>query len=76
MTDPDNRAEACGRCSMTTVLDATEDERSGRDIIEGERIELEDAELRRVSPHAVVLARFRQWLDDAGSRLAYGPRSE
>ncbi|WP_306054715.1 hypothetical protein [Natronococcus wangiae] len=71
MSDPDNRAEACGRCSMTTVLDATEDERSDRDILEGERIELEDAELRRVSPHVVLLARFRRWLDDVGSRLAY-----
>lgn len=71
MSDPDNRAEACGRCSMTTVLDATEDERSDRDILEGERIELEDAELRRVSPHVVFLARFRRWLDDVGSRLAY-----
>lgn len=76
MTDPDNRAEACGRCSMTTVLDATEDERSNRDILEGERIELEDAELRRVSPHVVLLARFKGWLDDVGSRLAYGTRSE
>ena len=67
--------EACGRCSMTTVVDATEDGEgvADRNPFGDERIELDDDELRRTSPGAwlkgVVSA-----LDDVGTRLTYGRR--
>ncbi len=55
---------------MSTVVDmATEDGHRSRDL-EGERIELE--ELRRVSPHVVVLGRLKSRLDAFARRVAYG----
>ncbi|TYT61519.1 hypothetical protein [Natrialba swarupiae] len=72
MTDSSEK-EACGRCSMSTVVDmATEDGHRSRDPLEGERIELEEEELRRVSPHVVVLGRLKSRLDAFARRVAYG----
>jgi len=55
--------EACGRCSMTTVVDAVDansDEGMG-DPFDGERIEVEESHVRRVSPVA--------WMQNATSSL-------
>ncbi|MWV39865.1 hypothetical protein [Natrialba sp. INN-245] len=72
MTDSSEK-EACGRCSMSTVVDmATEDGHRSRDPLEGDRIELEEDELRRASPHVVLLGRVKSYLDAFARRLTYG----
>ncbi|NIB99238.1 hypothetical protein [Halobacterium sp. R2-5] len=55
--------EACGRCSMTTVVDAVDanSEDGLRDPFGDERIEVEESAVRRVSPVA--------WMQNATSRL-------
>lgn len=66
-----NRTEACGRCSMTTVVDAVEsDEDSTRDPF-GDAIEVDETALRRVSP-AAWLGGVTSRLDAAVSRFIYG----
>ena len=63
--------EACGRCSMTSVVDMTDDE-SGADPFDGARIEVADAEARKASYPAVVLGRVKRRLDAAATRVIYG----
>ena len=63
-------AESCGRCSMSTVVDATE---TDGDPFEGERIEIDDDSLRRVSPGA-WLEGVAGWLDRAARTFIYGDR--
>ncbi|WP_425601382.1 hypothetical protein [Halobaculum magnesiiphilum] len=60
---------------MTTVVDATEDGEGAadRDPFGDDRIELDDAELRRTSPTA-WLSGVVSALDDIGNRLTYGRR--
>lgn len=67
--------ETCGRCSMTTVVDATEDGEGGadRDPFGDERIEVDDSQLRRASPGA-WLGGVVSKLDDVATRLTYGRR--
>lgn len=66
----DRKTEACGRCSMTSVVDAAvEDE--DRDPFGDERIEVEDTEFRRISP-AVWIGKIGGRLDDIVQRLTYG----
>jgi len=65
----DENTEACGRCSMTTVVDAAVDSED-RDPFGEKRIEVDEAEFRRVSP-AVWLAELGHRLDDAVQRLTY-----
>jgi len=69
-----NGREACGRCSMTTVVDVAEDreETSGEDPFAGERIELPESEVRAVAKPAVWLGRAKRRLDAVASRLVYG----
>ncbi len=67
----EKKTEACGRCSMTTVVDVVGE---GRDVLGEERIELEESELRRASPHVVALSGLKARLDGVGSRLIYGRR--
>ncbi|NHN60620.1 hypothetical protein [Halorussus rarus] len=72
----DQRTEACGRCSMTSVVSmATDDEDRepvGRNPFDGERIEVDESELRAVSRHVVWLGRLKHRLDEAATRLTYG----
>lgn len=61
---------------MSTVVDAvsgdrSDDERSARDPFGGPRIEVDERQLRAVSPGA-WLDGVRTRLDDFASRLAYG----
>ncbi|GAA0283963.1 hypothetical protein [Halobacterium noricense] len=55
--------EACGRCSMTTVVDAVDanSDDPPRDPFVDARIEVEESAVRRVSPVA--------WLQNATARL-------
>ncbi len=70
MSDTDGRTEACGRCAMSTVVDAVDSDED-RDPFGDARIEVDEAAIRRVSP-AGVLADVKGWLDDAVHRLTYG----
>ncbi|SEV95758.1 hypothetical protein [Halobacterium jilantaiense] len=63
--------EACGRCSMTTVVDAAVDEDEGRDPFGDDRIEVEESELTRVNPVAWT-RRVTARLNDAVEQFAYG----
>jgi hypothetical protein len=65
----DKKTEACGRCSITTVVDATG---SDRDVLGEERIEVDGDEMRRVSAHHVAASRAKEWFDALGTRLIYG----
>ncbi len=65
--------ESCGRCGLTTVVDAVEDEDSERyDPFEGGYIEVDERELRLVSAPAVYAGRLKGWLDRRAERLIYG----
>lgn len=65
----EKRTEACGRCSISTVIDATDGE---RDVLGEERIEIDEHEIRRLSAHHVAASRAKDWLDSVGERLIYG----
>jgi hypothetical protein len=73
------QTEYCGRCSMSSVVDFTEnggddDEssaRADRNPFGDARIEVDDAELRSVSPSA-WLGGVKDRLDDFATRLTYG----
>ncbi|SEA19004.1 hypothetical protein SAMN04488065_2172 [Haloplanus vescus] len=62
-------AEACGRCAMSSVVDATVEE--SNDPYAGDRIEVDDRQLRAVSPAAWV-GRLKRRLDEYATRLTYG----
>lgn len=67
-----NGTEACGRCSMTTVVDAVEsDEESSRDPFGDDAIEVDETALRRVSP-AAWLGQIAGRIDATVSRFIYG----
>ncbi|WP_092932137.1 hypothetical protein [Natrinema hispanicum] len=74
------KTEACGRCSMSTVVDiaSSSDDGDGdaevtdaRDPFGDAAIEVDDETLRRVSPGA-WMERLTERLDDLGRRLIYG----
>jgi len=76
MAEDEIRTEACGRCSMSTVVGAVSgeqsaEERAGRDPFGDERIEVEESAIRRVSP-AGFLSDLKDRIDDLGRRIAYG----
>lgn len=76
MTDDEIQTEACGRCSMSTVVgavseDKTPEEASERNPFGGERIEVDESSIRRVSP-AGYLSDLKKRIDALGRRLAYG----
>jgi hypothetical protein len=60
--------ELCGRCAMSSVSGVMEEE---HDPFDGERIEVEENEIRKVSP-SVVLGRMRQRIDSVVTALIYG----
>jgi hypothetical protein len=69
----DGKTEACGRCSMTSVMGLTEGEDdASRNPFEGDRIELSDDQLRTVSPHVVALGRLKNRLDEWATAFTYG----
>jgi hypothetical protein len=65
--------EACGRCSMTVVVDAVDGE-SGeqeRDPFGEQRIEVDQQEMERVSP-AAWMGRVSSRVNAAVSRFVWG----
>ena len=64
--------EACGRCSMTVVVDAVDDDEDrSQDPFDGERIEVDERELERVSPEA-WMGRVSSRVNEAVGRLVWG----
>ncbi|MFC4450597.1 hypothetical protein [Halorussus aquaticus] len=70
----DKRTEACGRCSMTSVVSMTgeDGERAGRNPFDGARIEVPEAEMQAANRHQVWLGRLKRRLDEMATRLTYG----
>lgn len=66
--------EACGRCSMTSVIDMTDDGdgEDSRNPFAGARIEVPETELRTVMFPAVWLGRVKRRLDEVATALTYG----
>ena len=64
--------EACGRCSISTVLEAADADGDGADNpFDGDRIELGADEVRSVLRHEVALRRVRERLDRLATRLMF-----
>ncbi len=64
--------EACGRCSMTVVVDAVDDEEQAHeDPFGDDRIEVEERQLERASPEA-WFGRVSARVDRVVSRFAWG----
>jgi hypothetical protein len=66
--------ETCGRCAMSSVVGVTTDEDGDgreRDPFGEDRIEVDERQLRTVSP-AAWLGRVKRRIDDYATRLTYG----
>jgi len=63
------QTESCGRCGMSTVVDAADGDGAGPDT--DAAIEVADEDARRVSP-AAWLGGLRRRLDAAATRLTDG----
>ncbi|AZH23972.1 hypothetical protein [Haloplanus aerogenes] len=66
--------EACGRCAMSSVVGVTaesDDDERERDPFAGDRIEVDERQLKAVSP-AAWLGRVKRRIDDYATRLTYG----
>ena len=68
MAEDEEQREACGRCAMSSVSGVMNED---HDPFEGERIEVEETQLRKVSP-SVLLGRARQRIDSLVTKLTYG----
>jgi hypothetical protein len=68
MDETEETTEACGRCAMSSVSSVMG---TDRDPYAGDRIEVDDRDLRTVSP-SVWLGRLKQRLDDWATRVTYG----
>lgn len=69
--------EACGRCSMTSMVDVAntdkdEAERAARDPFAGDRIEIAEEELRAVVRPQLLLGRVKDRLDALATAFVYG----
>ena len=76
MSDDEIQTEACGRCSMSTVVgavngDKDSEERADHDPFADERIEVDESSFRRVSPGG-FLSDLKDRVDELGRRLSYG----
>jgi hypothetical protein len=68
MTSSEDDAELCGRCAMSSVSGVLEEE---HDPFESERIEVDESEVRKVSP-SVLLGRASERLNGLVSKFTYG----
>lgn len=67
------QTEACGRCSMSTVVDAVADDdesNADRDPLTGDQIEVSETTLSRVAP-AAWLGRVTTRLNEVAQQLTY-----
>ncbi|WP_458207366.1 hypothetical protein [Haladaptatus sp. NG-SE-30] len=65
------RTEACGRCGLSSVVDATSDG-DPRDVYGDERIEVSESEMQAVNRHAELLGKAKRRLDSFAERVVYG----
>lgn len=72
------KSEACGRCSVSTVVDAadSDDEGGAENPFEGERIEIEESEMRSVVRHEVFAGRVKARLNNFANRVIFGGSKE
>lgn len=67
--------EACGRCAMTSVVDAIgdddSDDGSGSNPFDGNCIEVSEDQLRAVSRHVIVLGTVKERLNEWATDLTY-----
>ncbi|MFC7058195.1 hypothetical protein [Halovenus salina] len=68
MAKNEENKEACGRCAMSSVSGVMDEE---YDPFDGERIEVPEDEVRKVSP-GVILGRVKRRIDSVVTRLTYG----
>lgn len=70
----DNHTEWCGRCSMTTVVDAIDavGDGHGRNPWDGPRIEVSEDEMRIVGAPGLYIERAKTRLDEWATKLIYG----
>lgn len=67
-----SETESCGRCAMTSVADITDEEGGGASPFDGDRIELDDAELRAASFPMVLAGRVKRRVDELALRIIHG----
>lgn len=67
-----SETESCGRCAMTSVADMTDEEGGGSPPFDGDRIELDDSELRAASFPMVLASRVKRRVDELALRLIHG----
>jgi hypothetical protein len=60
--------ELCGRCAMSSVSGVMEED---HDPFDNERIEVEENELRKISP-SVLLGRAKHRIDSVVTKITYG----
>jgi len=66
------RTEACGRCGVSSVVDATDEDGDERDPFGGERIEVDEREARAAMRPQGAAGRLKRRLDEIATRLTYG----
>ncbi|WP_266079352.1 hypothetical protein [Haladaptatus caseinilyticus] len=65
------RTEACGRCGLSSVIDATSDGEP-RDVYGEDRIEVSESEMRAVSRHTEFFGKAKNKLNAFAERVTYG----
>jgi hypothetical protein len=68
---PEGKTEACGRCSMTTVIDVADGDGS-HDPFAGDRIEVDETELRTAAKPQVLMGRVKDRLDAWATQFVHG----
>ncbi|SNZ17673.1 hypothetical protein SAMN06269185_3079 [Natronoarchaeum philippinense] len=69
----EKRTEACGRCGISSVVDATDSGKGDeRDPLGEDRIELDEREARSAMRAQVAVGRLKRRLDEVATRLTYG----
>jgi hypothetical protein len=68
MGNSNEKSEACGRCAMSSVSGVMDED---HDPFDGERIEVEEEKLRKLSP-GVLLGRAKHRIDTVVTKLTYG----
>lgn len=65
-----DEVEACGRCAMSSAMSVSEG--NGTNPFDGDRIELEEREVKTVSKHVVIAGNIKQRLNDWAKAVTYG----
>lgn len=67
----EKRTEACGRCGISSVVDATDGD-GERDPFGDERIEVDEREARAAMRPQIAAGRLKRRLDEFATKLTYG----